>query len=140
MMARRAAHTLIGSYEAFNTRTGACIAAHWGGSSPATRACCMQPARDLPYLDAALWAELDIALRPTRERLPLPLPPSHQWQVAAQRHLGERGQRSLPKLVLPQPASRRGRTRKNVVAVVKTSSSTITAKPRIRWRSCTRNA
>src|SRR5580698_3787278 len=63
MMARRAAHTLIGSYDAFNTNTGACMDAHCGPSgSPATRAWCIQPAKDFPYRDAALWTELDIAL------------------------------------------------------------------------------
>src|ERR1039458_9854385 len=60
MTARRAAQTLMGSYDALSTSRGACIAVHCGGSSPATRACCMHPASDLPYRDAALWADMDI--------------------------------------------------------------------------------
>src|SRR5271165_162537 len=107
MMARRAAHTLMGSYDAFSTSTGACIAVHCGGSSPATRAWCMQPASDLPYRDAALCTEPDITLRPKRpppRLLPLPheppalVPRGTNWP--AMTYLGTPGPLSPPEPAL----------------------------------------
>src|SRR5271166_4200295 len=119
MMARRAAHTLMGSYDAFNTSTGACIAVHCGGSSPATRACCMQPASDLPYREAALCAEPDITVRPKRPPLRV-LPRAHELpefvprgtHCPARTYLETPAQRSLPEPALRPLSSGRERTRR----------------------------
>src|SRR5271165_3155670 len=119
MMARRAAHTLMGSYDAFSTSTGACIAVHCGGSSPATRAWCMQPASDLPYREAALCAEPDITLKPKRPPLRL-LPLSREPPVlvprgthcSARTYLGTPAQRSPPRPALRRPFLERERTRR----------------------------
>src|SRR5271165_1642753 len=116
MMARRAAHTLMGSYDAFSTSTGACIAVHCGGSSPATRAWCMQPASDLPYRDAALWTEPDITLRPKQPPLRVPPLPHEPPALVprgthhpARTYLGTPALRSPRRPALRQPFSGRER-------------------------------